>query len=187
MAKHNYTYDRPTAEQLRAELLREEQKERKKASLMIRLSIAASAVFIALVLLFCLFPVIKIRGGSMAPAVSDGSYAVVLRGPFYKGGDIIAYAYGNKTVSNRIIGLPGDTVDIDRDGNVYVNGKAISEEYLSEKAFGVCDVDLPCTVPEGRYFVLGDDRASTEDSRNMKIGCIDESQIVGKVLFTIGQ
>ncbi|MDD6095537.1 MAG: signal peptidase I [Clostridia bacterium] len=186
MAKHNFTYDRPTAEQLRAELEREEQKERKKASLMIKLGIAASAVFIALILLFCLFPVLKIHGGSMSPAVSDGSYAVVLRGPFYKGGDIIAYAYGNKSVSSRIIGLPGDTVDIDRDGNVYVNGEVISEEYVSEKTFGVCDIDLPCTVPEGRYFVLGDDRTKAEDSRSMKIGCIDESQIVGKVLFTIG-
>lgn len=176
---------RPTAEQLRRELSRETELEAKKNRRGAKLMWLFCALGIILFVAILLFPVVTVHGSSMSPTVSDGSIAVVLRGPFYNKGDIIAYAYGNKTVTNRVVALPGDTVDIDEDGNVFVNGKALEEAYVTEKFRGDCDIDLPCTVPEGRVFVLGDNRKVTADSRSMMIGCIDKSQITGKTVLIL--
>jgi len=76
-------------------------------------------------------------------------------------------------------------IDIDDDGNVYVNGKLLDEPYVKEKAKGVCDIDFPFRVPEGSYFMIGDHRETSIDSRSSTIGCISQDEIVGKILFTV--
>ena len=76
-------------------------------------------------------------------------------------------------------------MDIDKEGNVYVNNQMIEEPYLDVKAFGDCNIKLPYQVPESRIFVMGDNRDVSVDSRNTSVGCVAEEQIVGKIVFCI--
>ena len=85
----------------------------------------------------------------------------------------------------RVIAGSGSWVDIDKDGNVSVDGKVLDEPYLQEKAFGDCDIELPMQVPDARWFVMGDNRATSADSRNSTVGCISEEYIVGRIEFCI--
>ena len=108
-------------------------------------------------------------------------------------GDIAIFIYpddeakGIKTYYvKRIIGMPGDTIDI-VDGKVYLNGSdtPLDEPYLVEKAYGETNIELPYQVPDERYFVMGDNRDVSIDSRSTTVGCIAKDQIVGKVVFRI--
>ena len=85
----------------------------------------------------------------------------------------------------RVIGKPLDVVNMDEEGNVFVNGKLLDEPYIKEKALGECDIEFPCQVPEGSYFVMGDHRDTSLDSRNSEIGCVSQDEIVGKIIFTV--
>ena len=102
-----------------------------------------------------------------------------------KRGDLCAFSHSNKILIKRVIGLPGDEITVDDDGTVYINGYALEEPYVSEKGFGECDIEFPYTVPENEYFVMGDHRQSSIDSRSTAIGCIPYDQIMGKILFTV--
>ena len=102
-----------------------------------------------------------------------------------KQGDIIAFYYNNKVLIKRVIGLPGDTIDIAEDGTIYRNGEALEETYVSELALGEKDVETPITVPESRYFVCGDNRSVSIDSRSTSIGCIAEENVIGKVVVRV--
>ncbi len=81
--------------------------------------------------------------------------------------------------------MPGDYIDLDEDGNVYVNGERLEETYVSELAFGETNITLPYQVPESSIFVMGDHRSTSIDSRNKAVGCVSEEQVVGKVLLKI--
>jgi signal peptidase I len=76
-------------------------------------------------------------------------------------------------------------VDIDTDGNVYVNGEKLEEPYLTEKALGDCNITLPYQVPEDKIFVMGDHRATSIDSRNTALGCISQELTIGKLVFRV--
>ena len=76
-------------------------------------------------------------------------------------------------------------MDIDEDGNVYVNNKKIDEPFLKDKALGDCNITLPYQVPESKLFVMGDNRSVSVDSRNTAVGCVAEEQIVGRVAFCV--
>lgn len=176
----------PSAAAVDAELERERQKHsRGHAVRMVLLTV--SVAFAAAVLLSMLaFPLYRIYGGSMEPTLSEGDVVVAARSADYRTGDLAVFSYNNKTLVKRVIGCPGDWVDIADDGTVTVNGAAIDEPYLKgAKSLGQCDITLPLQVPEGAYFVLGDQRSIAVDSRLSQMGCIPKEQMAGKVLFRI--
>lgn len=143
--------------------------------------VAAVAVLIAVLLL----PILRIYGKSMNGTLDSGDIVVSIKSSDLKPGDIIAFYYNNNILVKRVMGNPGDWVDIDQDGNVYVNNVKLEEPYLQEKAFGETNIDLPYQVPEGKIFVMGDNRSVSIDSRNTSIGCVAEEQIVGKIVFRV--
>jgi signal peptidase I len=145
------------------------------------ITVAAAAVLIATLWL----PVLQIYGSSMAPTLNRGEVVVSVKGNNVKQGDIIAFYYNNKILVKRVIAGPGDWVNIDADGTVYVNDEPLQEDYLKEKSLGECDITLPYQVPETRYFVMGDHRSTSVDSRSSSIGSVSQDQIVGKLALRV--
>ena len=176
---------RPGLKALRRELDRERTKRRARwtvGNMSLTLgTVAAVAVLVAMLLL----PVLLIHGTSMAPTMTDGNIIVCVKSRNLEQGDIVAFYYNNQILVKRMIANPGDWVDIDDDGNVYVNGELIDEPYLQEKAFGETNIKLPYQVPENRIFVLGDHRSVSIDSRNTSVGCVPYDRLVGKLLLRI--
>lgn len=143
--------------------------------------IAAIAVLISNLMI----PVLRIYGHSMNETLDEGDIVLSVKGNSFKTGDIIAFYYNNKLLVKRVIGYAGDWIDIDEDGNVYVNNNKVEEPYLEKKAKGECNIELPYQVPESRIFVMGDNREVSVDSRNTSVGCVAEEQIVGKIVFRV--
>lgn len=143
--------------------------------------VAAVAVLIANLWL----PVLRIYGSSMTPTVEEGEIVVSVKGLRFRAGDMIGFYYNNKILIKRVIAGPGSWVDIDKYGNVFVDGEQLDEPYLKERAFGECDIELPYQVPDGRYFVMGDHRSTSVDSRNKAVGCISDDQVIGKIFFRV--
>ncbi len=147
------------------------------------LLLAVAAISILLATLF--MPVFEISGSSMNPAYENGDIVVAVKTTKLQRGDVCCLYYNNHILVKRVIGLAGDVIMIDDDGNVSVNGEVISEPYVSEKQKGECDIEFPYTVPEKTVFVLGDNRSTFVDSRNSLIGCISYDEIVGKIVFRV--
>ena len=155
------------------------------------LSTLMLAICTVLLVFMLFFRIAVVDGNSMNPTLYHGDKIIIsgfLYSPDY--GDIIVIGNGNsdaESIIKRIIALPGDTVDINFDSHIIsVNGKPISEDYklngaISEQG----DVEFPLTVPENSYFVLGDNRNNSLDSRYSSIGCIPSDSIIGKALFGI--
>lgn len=183
--KESVRSDVLTSELVNAELKRERNKIRFKRLLKSTIYglviVAAVAALIATLVL----PVIQISGDSMDPTLKSGDIVLLVKTTKMKRGDLCAFSHSNKILIKRVIGLPGDVITVDDDGTVYINGYALEEPYVSEKGFGECDIEFPYTVPENEYFVMGDHRQSSIDSRSTAIGCIPYDQIMGKILFTV--
>ena len=143
--------------------------------------VAAVAVLIATLIL----PVLQIEGTSMEPTLSNGDIVLLAKTPRFERGALCGFTWNNKLLIKRVIGLPGDWIEIDTDGNIYINGEKLDEPYVQQKALGECDLEFPFQVPQEQYFVVGDMRESSIDSRNSLIGCIPKEQIVGKVFFRV--
>ena len=175
----------PSVEQLEKELDREKYRARYnrvlRSTVYTLIVVAAVAVLVATIWL----PVLQIYGSSMTPTLDEGDIVVSLKGADFEPGDLIAFYMGNKILVKRCIAGPGEWVNIDKDGNVYVDGQMLDEPYLTEKSYGDCNIQFPYQVPDNRYFCLGDHRATSVDSRNSTIGCVAEEQIVGKIVFRV--
>ena len=143
--------------------------------------VAAVAVLIATLIL----PVLQIEGTSMEPTLSNGDIVLLMKTTRFERGDLCAFTWNNKLLVKRVVGLPGDWIEIDTDGTVYLNGDKLDEPYVQQMAMGECDLEFPFQVPQEQYFVIGDMRESSIDSRNSLIGCIPKDQIVGKVFFRV--
>lgn len=175
----------PNVEQLKAELNRERYKRRYKrvlrSTIYTLVVVAAVAVLVATIWM----PVLQIYGASMTPTLDEGDIVVCVKGAEFQAGDLVAFYIGNKILVKRCIAGSGQWVDIDEAGNVFVDEAPLDEPYLSEKALGECNIELPYQVPEKRYFCMGDHRLTSVDSRNTAVGCVAKEQIVGKIVFRI--
>lgn len=175
----------PSVELLEGELKRTQYNARYRRTLRTTvfslLLVAAAAVIIAVLLL----PILQISGGSMENTLKEGDMVISLNDRKYKTGDIIGFYYNNVVLIKRVIATGGDWVDIAEDGTVSVNGVVLNEPYVAQKALGECNIKLPYQVPQGRCFVLGDNRAESIDSRNTAVGCISNDVILGRLLARI--
>lgn len=177
--------ENPGVQRLQRELDRVQYNKRYRgvirSTIYVLLTVAAVAVLVATLLL----PVLRIYGTSMTPSLKEGDIVVSVKGMDFSRGDVVSFYYNNKILVKRVVAFEGEWVNIDEDGNVYVNGTLLDEPYVDEKAFGECDIQLPYQVPEGRIFVLGDHRATSVDSRSTTVGCVFEEQIVGKIVYRV--
>ena len=175
----------PELSLLEAELERERYKNKYgkvlRSTVFSLIVVAAVAVLIAVLLL----PVLQISGTSMTDSLQDEDIVVALNSSKYKTGDVIAFYYNNNILVKRVIASSGDWVDIDKDGNVYVNDVLLDEPYVTDKALGDCNITLPYQVPDKKCFVMGDHRATSIDSRSTAVGCVSDDAVVGKILFRV--
>ena len=180
-----YEGELPTTAEIREEYERVSYQKKfrgtMRSTINILIVVAAVAVLVAVLLL----PILRIYGTSMHGTLDSGDLVVSVKGSSFETGDVIAFYYNNNILVKRVIANSGQWVDIDLDGNVYVDQQLIDEPYLAEKAFGEPDIDFPYQVPDGRVFVLGDNRSVSIDSRYRSIGCVSSEQGVGKIVFRV--
>ena len=185
MSRESASPQLPELDELKAELQREHYKLRYRSvlrsTIYTLIVVAAVAVLVATIWM----PVLQIYGSSMSPTLGEGNIVVSVKGSDFEQGDLVAFYLGNKILVKRCIAGPGQWVDIDEDGTVYVDGEALDEPYLTEKSLGDCNIELPYQVPDNRYFCMGDHRSTSVDSRNTAVGCVAEEQIVGRIVFRV--
>ena len=181
IGKHTHK-ELPPLELLQKELKRERYKRRFRRLLRSTVNglvvVAAVAALIATLLL----PVLQIAGTSMEPSLMDGDIVLLVKTDDLETGDLCAFYYSNKILIKRIIAVPGDYIWLDEEGTVFLNGQELEEPYVSEKSLGECDIEFPYQVPENAYFMMGDHRKTSIDSRSTVIGSITEDQIIGKII-----
>lgn len=175
----------PSSLEVEQELQRERYKRRYRSTLRstIFALITASAIAILVATLF--LPVLQIYGASMNPTLKEGQIVISVKEKNLDAGDIVAFYYGNKVLIKRYIAGPGMWVDIKEDGTVYINNEPLDEPYLTSKSLGITDLEYPYQVPENTYFLIGDERESSVDSRHSSVGCVSHEDIVGKIVFRV--
>ena len=152
-----------------------------RGTIAVLIVVAAVAVLITTLFL----PILQISGDSMSPTLEHDEIVILLKTNDFERGDIIGFYYQGKILLKRVIALPEDEVAIDAEGNVYVNGEILDEPYVTDKCLGDCNLEFPYKVPGTSYFVLGDQRINSVDSRNSVIGAISQDDIIGKVFLRV--
>jgi signal peptidase I len=176
---------RPTRARIEEELRRREHARAFRAAMWsaAKALIVVAAVSVLITALWV--PVLRVYGESMLPTLEDGDVVVSFKQSKLERGDIVAFYHNNKALLKRVVAVAGEWVDIDENGAVSVNGEPLDEPYVSDKALGKCDIELPYQVPDGRWFVMGDRRANSVDSRASAVGAVSAEQIIGRVALRV--
>ena len=175
----------PKLEELQQELHRERYKRRFRRVLRSTIDALIVVAAVAAIIATLVFPVLQIAGTSMEPNLNDGDIVLLAKTDKVETGDLCAFYYSNKILIKRVIATPGDYVWIESDGTVFVNGEELNEPYVQDKALGECDIEFPYQVPENAFFMMGDQRETSIDSRSSVIGCITVDQMLGKILCKV--
>ena len=183
--KEQMPIEYPSLEEMEQEIARLKYKRSYSGALRSTMYSLAVVAAIAILVATLWLPVLQITGASMDPTLVDGQFVVAVKNGDFETGDITAFYYNNKILIKRVIAKSGEWVNIDAEGNVFVNDVLIEEPYIQEKSLGECNIKLPYQVPDGRVFVMGDDRAISLDSRTTAVGCISREQVLGQVVFRV--
>lgn len=175
----------PTYEQVVRERSRIKHNARFRQVLASTVSILVVVAAVAVLVAMMAFPVLQVSGTSMEPTLENGDVILLIKHDEFNTGDLIGMRYDGKVLLKRVIGGPGDYISIDDDGNVYVNNELLDEPYVTDKSLGECDIQFPYQVPDNSWFVLGDHRSVSIDSRSSVVGCINDDQIIGKVVIRL--
>ena len=175
----------PSLEQIESERKRYRWKKAYIKALRGTISVLTYMAAVAALIATLVLPVLQIEGTSMEPTLVNGDIVLLIKTTTFNRGDICGFEWNNKILIKRVIGIPDDWIEIDTDGTVYLNGEKLEEPYAEQIAFGECDLEFPFQVPQEQYFVLGDMRESSIDSRNTLVGCVENEQIIGKIFFRI--
>lgn len=150
----------------------------------IKITIAIIVVSSLMMNLFThVMPVVRYYGDSMSPTLKDKQILFVNKLAEVKSGDIVAFYYNNNILIRRVVAVENQQVTVDIFGKVSVNGTELAEEYVINQTLGQCNLDFPYTVPPNAYFVMGDNRETSMDSRLKEIGAVTEERMIGKIMF----
>lgn len=175
----------PSLEEIQKERKRIRKSDYYRQSLRSTVSVLVVVAAVAVLIATLFLPILQISGDSMSPTLEHDEIVVLLKTKDFDRGDLVGFYYQGKILLKRVIALPEEEVAIDADGNVYVNGELLEEPYVTDKGLGDCDLEFPYKVPGTGYFVLGDQRSNSVDSRNSMIGAISQEDIIGKVFVRV--
>lgn len=175
----------PTTEQIEQELSRVSVGVKKNNPIKTLLLVLIVSAAVVVLITSLLTPVIKVSGSAMQPTLNNEDVSISIKTTNLKRGDVCAFYNNNNLFVRRVIGLPGDVISIDEAGSVFVNDQALEESYITEKSLGDCNISFPFTVPENSYFVMGDNRPASKDSRITEVGCVSFDRIIGKLVVTV--
>ena len=185
MKKKNKVLTIPNNNELVIELQKENYRSKYKRILKSTISILIIVIAVSSLVATLIFPVLEIHGNSMSPTLTEGNIVLCIKKNKFERGDIIAFYYNNRILVKRVIATSSDWVNIDDKGNIFVNDKLLKEPYVKQKELGEYDIEFPYQVAENSYFVLGDERGNSIDSRNSLIGTISNEEIIGRVILKV--
>ena len=185
LKKSDINVDAPSFSELNKEQQRLRTRKTYQRAFFKTIGVLCVVAAISVLLTTLWMPVLQIYGSSMSPTLEPGELVLSVKNEKLETGDVVAFYQGNKLLIKRVIATSGQWVDISNDGVVTVDGQVLDESYIKELSLGNCDIELPHQVKEAHYFIMGDNRDTSLDSRANTIGDIAEEQIEGKVVFRV--